>query len=484
MQNRNRNVFGKATSTRGIFGLVALCALVTACGSSHSGSSGSSDASADAARDKTVTPPKAYYDALLVERMNLAGSGALATAQTQVLWVNFNGATVKQGYNRGESFIPCSDSVTIRPSGLSKNDQETIIKKLAEYYSNAGVKLSVTYDKPTSGDFTTIHVGGNYSDLGCRGGSSVAGIAPYDVDNANPNDIGFVFLKSNKVGALAQTIAHESGHSFGLDHTDNVKDIMYPVERSEVQGFAIGKAEGTGDEQNGPEVLQANVGSGSATVSGVPVIPTSPVPVVVLPTPVVIPGLPVIPTTPSSFPGLGNLGGLASILSALPPSLTASLANILPTLNTGAFPGSGAVPNAQGAFAILTALQNATMGQNNGQFNMGQIVSMVTSFTPININQFLSLGGILGAIGTGQNGPTPINITGLTSAVSGQVPTAINLAQLLGLASIGNPGTLIALLPQYSQIIGSNAQGANAQALLSIIMMGIGQQYNANQTVP
>ncbi len=484
MQNKKSNVFRKVASARAVCGLLAVGTLVTGCGSSQSGSTGSSDATAQTGRDKTVTPPKAYYDALFKERMNLAGSGGLATPQTQVLWVNFDGATVKQGYDRGESFIPCADSVSIKPSGLSKSEQETIIKKVAEYYSNAGVKLNVAYDKPTFGDFTTIHVGGSYSDLGCSGGSNVAGIAPYDISNANPNDVGFVFLKSKKVGLLSETIAHESGHSFGLDHTDNVQDIMYPVERPEMVGFGIGKAEGSGETQNGPEVLQANLGSGSATISGAPVAPTTPVPVVVVPPPVVIPGLPVTPTTPAAFPGLGNLGGLASILSSLPATLTASLSNILPVLNTGAFPGSGSVPNAQGAFAILTALQNATMGQNSGQFNMGQIVSTITNFKPINIDQFLSVGGLLGAIGIGQKSPTPINITGITSAVAGQVPTAINLAQILGLASIGNPGALIALLPQYSQIIGSNAQGANAQALLSIIMMGIGQQYNANQTVP
>lgn len=259
---------------------------------------------------------------------------------------------------------------------------------------------------------------------------------------------------------------------------------MYPVERSELTGFAIGKAEGSGEQQDGPAVLQANLGSGSASISGAPVIPTQPVPVVVAPPAVVIPGLLVVPKTPSAVPGLGNLGGLASILSSLPTTLFAALSNVLPTLTTGAFPGSGSVPNAQGAFGILTALQNATMGQNNGQFNMGQIVGMVTNFKPINIDQFLSVGGLLGAVGVGQSTATPISIPGITNPVAGQLPTSIDLAQLLGLASIGNPGMLIALIPQFSQVIGSNAQGVNAQSLLSIVMMGIGQQYNANQSKP
>ena len=102
----------------------------------------------------------------------------------------------------------------------------------------------------------------------------------------------------------------------------------------------------------------------------------------------------------------------------------------------------------------------------------------ITNFKPINIDQFLSIGGLLGAI-QGHSTATPISIPGITTTVPGQLSTGIDLAQLLGLASIGNPGTLIALLPQFSQVIAGNAQGANGQSLLSIVMMAIGQQYVA-----
>lgn len=467
-----------------LLSLISL-AVLTSCGSQPTSTSRlSSDAQPSQGRDRLVTPPKEYYDALMTERLQLAGSGALAKQADQVLWVNFSGATVKQGYTRGTSFLPCVDSVTIPPSGLTSADQQAILNKVGEFFSNAGVKVAITFDQPASGDFTTMHVGGSYSKLGCSGGSNVAGIAPFDEGNANPNDIGFAFTNTQDVKELAETIAHEAGHSFGLDHTDNKSDLMYPVGNPSINGFSKGIAEISRKEQDGPALLQAALGSGAASVSGTPVTPSSPVPVVVVPTK---PGAQPFPNLPGflpGLPGLGNLAGLNGLLSNFPATLFTALNCVLPGISPTALPGGVSIPNAQGALGLLTLLQGAVMNQNGGAFNMLNLIALFAGGPAMNITQIISLAGIASSAGKCLSTLAPISIPGITNALQGQLPTGIDLAQLLGIANITNPGQLIALIPQFSQVIGSNVQGANAQTLMSLVMMAIGQQYKNLPTAP
>ena len=486
MKRVQKVLFGKFkfASIAGAFVLPIITA-ITSCGSPTSTSRmGSGDGNGLRGRDKIMTPPKEYYDSLMSERMQLASTGALATAKEQVLWINFNGATVQQGYTRGTSFLPCKDSVSIPASGIGAADQQIILNKVAEFYSNAGTKVSITFDQPASGDFTTIHVGGNYGTLGCAGGSAVAGIAPFDVSNANPNDIGFVFTNTRDVEALAETIAHESGHSFGLDHTDNKSDIMYPVTSSSVTGFGKGIADGSGTEQDGPALLQAALGTGSASVSGKPVSPTAPVPMVVVPTK---PGTQPFPNLPGflpTLPGLGALGGLNNVLTMFPTSLMGALNCVLPGVSSTSLPGGIPLPNAQGALGLLTVLQSAVLGQNGGQFNMIQLMGLVGGLPTMNITQLISMAGIAVSASNCLSQLVPVNIPGITNVLQGQMPTGINVAQIMGIANITNPGQLIALLPQFSQVIGANVQGANAQTLMSLVMMGMGQQYQNIVKIP
>ena len=87
------------------------------CGANKDDKSNGADASGLSGRDKIVHPPKQYYDLLLADRMQIASSGGLSQAQEQVLWINFAGATVKQGFDKDQSFLPCADSVRIPSAG-------------------------------------------------------------------------------------------------------------------------------------------------------------------------------------------------------------------------------------------------------------------------------------------------------------------------------------------------------------------------------
>jgi hypothetical protein len=455
------------------FFLMLVILLLASCGAAPDERS-SADARGTYGRDRAVTPPKAYYDALLADRMELASSGALGNQSMQTLWLNFNGATVKQGYGRSESFLPCTSKAKIPASGLSSSDQLDVARSVAQFFADAGVRLAITIDQPSTGDYTTMHIGGSYASLGCPGGGSVAGIAPFDPSNANPNDVGFVFVRSKDLNTLARTIAHESAHSFGLDHTDNKLDLMYPTDSALQTAFTVGNT-ADGSSQDGPALLQTALGSGSATVSGNPVASVTQPPVIKPPLQNQVKAFPNIPGSLPALPGLGNLGGLSTIVNGLPATINVALSCVLPAVINGAIPMAVQLPNSSTALSALTVLQAATMAQNNGTMNMLNLIGLVSGVP--NVNQILTIAGIVINASQCLGQITPISIPGITATMPGQLSTSVNVAQILGMQTITNPSQLIALLPQYAQVIAANGQSVNTQALMSLVMMAVAQQY-------
>ncbi len=439
----------------------------------------SSNGEGEAAASDGVTPPKEYYDALLSERMLALDSGKLDSHSEQVLWINFNGAIVNKGYGTGQSFIVCKQSATIPASGYTTSEQTEIVQEVAQYYSNAGVSIALTFDQPKTGDYTTIHVGGRYADLGCGNSSSTLGIAPLDSDNANPNDIGFAFVPSSKdLTTQAMTIAHEAGHSFGLDHSNNRADLMYPSVSSAATGFAKGNVQGRGT-QDGPLVLQKNLGSGFASVTGSAVQPAGPIPT---PVPTPTPSNPTFPNTPAGnpsvagLPGVPTLGGLGQIISQLTPSIIASINPMLPTL--GGMPGGTSISNPSSILSALTIFQNGVVKQNGGTFNMGNILG---SLTGQNATGFGS--SIFSILGLATGNPMSIASTLLpiilpkVSSSSQTKTQAMDLTALFGMTNVSNQGALISQIPQYAQMIRVNATGTKAQTLTDALKLAVSQKY-------
>jgi len=85
-------------------------------------------------------------------------------------------------------------------------------------------------------DYVMIVIGGQPTDIGAP--PSSRGYAPLDCDDNNAHDIVFVFadaLAQDFAGdahaarlSVATVAAQESAHSFGLVHTANTADVMYP----------------------------------------------------------------------------------------------------------------------------------------------------------------------------------------------------------------------------------------------------------------
>jgi hypothetical protein len=455
---------------------VAMSIMLASCGSEPESRSDSGDAYAFRGRDKLAKPPKAYYDTLLADRMQLANAGMLQTAQDPVLWLNFAGATVSKGTDLGQSFLPCKSQAKIPPAPVSFDSQQEIANMVATHFSNAGAKVNVTTDQPASGDYTTIHVGGSYANLGCNSTVSPSGLAPFDVGNANPSDIGFVFPQSNDLASIARTIAHEAGHTYGLDHSDNKEDLMYPWDLQSAVGFATGIASASNVVQDPAAMLQAALGVGQATVAGIPALPTLPVPAVNLPQ-VQIPSLPNLPGQLANLPGLANFANLNAMVGSMPVAVSGLISCVVPPISVNGMPINVALQNTQGALGLLTVLLNASMGQNGGQFNMLQLVGLISGYPTMNISQMIALAGISLNATQCLTQLVPVSLPGITANLPGQLQTGINIAQILAMTNVSNPGQLIAMIPQYAQIIGANNQGANAQALMTLVLMGVAQQY-------
>ena len=228
-------------------------------------------------RDFQVVPPAGYYDQQLANQFfSLDSDSAFAESEVdQVLYLDFDGATVEQGFGTGESFIPCQSESTIQDSGFSDAQIDDMIERVQGYYDHAEALVEVTDIVPDGNDHTTIIIGGSYGDLGCGEFPGVLGVAPLDEDNTNPSDIGFAFTKyEDDVSITAVTIAHEAGHSFGLYHIDNNIAIMYPAVAPGIsnfdEGYIVGSQSRNGQFQHSPKTLREALGKNDDPKSKLP----------------------------------------------------------------------------------------------------------------------------------------------------------------------------------------------------------------------
>lgn len=485
------------TGTRLVLALLSMA--LSACGgkdkieSVGGGSSQSADqeaktddpSSQDQTIDQKQTPPKEYYDALFAEQLRLVDQGTAAPSGPQILFVNFNGATLSKGYNRGQSFILCKASATVPPAGLSAADEETVLAKVQQFFNDAGTELVITNAAPSAGEYTTMNVGGAFSDLGCVG-PGVLGVAPFDVGNANHNDIGFAFTKNaGGIGVIAETIAHEAGHSFGLDHVSNNKDLMYASSSPGITGFAVSTVSGSKKLQDGPAILRQVLGSGNTTQNPGPSTPKAPTPPIA--------GLPNLPGGLQGLPGLDQIANIGQLLPGLASGsildisqLLPLVQNLLPLAASGVgLPGldkiltivglAGAAQGSQGGKAptALTgalgglldpALAGAILGGAGGIGNLGSLATLA-GFG--DITQYVQAAqGLLNG-GVGQSG--------------GAIPQLGSLPDLAALLNLGSANTDIATLLQSlsrtSQVVNGNFTGANKDALLSLVKLAYTQQY-------
>src|SRR5262249_16308732 len=155
--------------------------------------------------------------------------------------LNFDGAPLVGGAC-SDAPTNCSNIVRVasvafpafRGSALEK---QQIVNYVKTYY--APFNVQIVTDRPLAAPYSMVMIVGSPQTIGLRAGG-ILGIAPLDCQDRNSeSDISFAF--ANFVGsdahAMAVTIGQESAHAYGLGHTANPRDIMYPIGGGAETGF-------------------------------------------------------------------------------------------------------------------------------------------------------------------------------------------------------------------------------------------------------
>jgi len=423
-------------------------------------SDSSSDALALGAMDEIVMPPKEYYDAALNRELQLLEEGDETFPQ---LFIDFDGADLDRGYGLGESFIVCSKSANIPDAGFNFEQQKEIVLKVREFFREAGTNLRVVAAPPSSGRFTTIIVGGSMKSLGCREQKGVLGIAPFDRGNTNKDDIGFAFTRYvNDVGVTAETIAHEAGHTYGLDHIKQQNGLMFYANSGDIDGFIDGKTRG-GRKQNGPEILQRDVGklTSNDDINDDQIDPpvqnddsqtepndntdTMPDPVADIPDNNQDQNTDTGNGGSGTFPGWDQIAGIGDLLGSLIPG--GGLTN-LPDLLGGI---TGLIPGGLGGIGGL-----------GGLGNLGNIAGIPTS-----IPDFSNIGGLNGIE----------DIFQVLNQQSGSLGSLPDFTQVLNLGNFADTAAIFSSLRGNANMVKQSYSGAQQQSLLSALKVGYLQSY-------
>lgn len=163
-----------------------------------------------------------------------------------VIYVNLDGSMLRGDASCSSSKQNCSFIVSACGAPVmypaftgSATARAEILQLVRRYF--APFNVVVVDQRPQSGDYTMAMVGGDATVTCDPNAGAAAGVAPLDCRNQDigENDIVFAFSEvvRNNPREVAITIAQEVAHSYGLEHTDNPRDLMYPQLTGNEEGF-------------------------------------------------------------------------------------------------------------------------------------------------------------------------------------------------------------------------------------------------------
>jgi hypothetical protein len=211
-----------------------------------------------------------------------------------IIFLNYNGQHIQpptQGYdnpNTGESWITqystnyaAFDASPYAAQFSADQARNAITNYFQQFYAPFNVQVVTT--RPSGLRYTMCLIGDDASTVLGSGSGGAAGIAPLDCQNRNEEEITYAFaagLSPRQTGlslaeslkSIAVTAAQETAHSYGLSHTNNTQDIMYPqldLAQSAFVDASMGLinnpngACGGATTQNSKQLLGANIGFGN-----------------------------------------------------------------------------------------------------------------------------------------------------------------------------------------------------------------------------
>jgi hypothetical protein len=160
-----------------------------------------------------------------------------------VLYLNFDGAMLTKG-NCSSAQTNCTFLISTAtcnfPAYTNNFRKPMIVSLLQQFYAPFNVQIVTT--RPTSGAYSMVMIGAGAS---CVGMPGAAGIGPLDCGDTRDSDITLSFTDAfdtnpntmAAVHAIATTAAQESAHAYGLGHTSNPQDVMFPFLCNTETGF-------------------------------------------------------------------------------------------------------------------------------------------------------------------------------------------------------------------------------------------------------
>jgi hypothetical protein len=158
----------------------------------------------------------------------------------RIVYLNFEGVTLTYSSSNDDavqnlSAIVNSQTEVIAPfstnslsstGGLTR--QQIIDRVVSDLYTlHEDFDVDFVTARPASGPYSMVVFGGSCQSV--VGSSGCAGVALLDCGDQMPNNITFVFPPGLRVADLATTAAQEAAHAFGLGHTNDQDDVMYPA---------------------------------------------------------------------------------------------------------------------------------------------------------------------------------------------------------------------------------------------------------------
>ena len=152
-----------------------------------------------------------------------------------VLYLAMDGVTLAphMSPHSARNRSPLVSQQTTFPSYGSDSQKSALLQTLQTYYQDFDLVLS-TNRPPEFVPYTMAVIGGSAATAGYQGG--VCGVANVQCDGLKRNHVSLTFPQSCGSG-VAATAAQETAHNWGLEHTNNQADLMYPYSTGGVKSF-------------------------------------------------------------------------------------------------------------------------------------------------------------------------------------------------------------------------------------------------------
>lgn len=145
-----------------------------------------------------------------------------------VLVLEMNGVTLRPYCGNGESAngaLNCSPLVDQETVFPSVGNQAAILQKVRGYMQDFGLVVSGNRPPPYL-PYTLAVIGGSASNAGYGGGT--CGIANVACDGLKRNHVSLTFTSCGS-SLIPDIVAQETSHNWGLEHTNNPTDLLYPT---------------------------------------------------------------------------------------------------------------------------------------------------------------------------------------------------------------------------------------------------------------